>query len=452
MSPSPRPDPSTPPSTASLRVLIVAEACNPEFVSVPLIGWSHAEALRRRPDLQVHIVTQVRNVGALERAGLKSGVDFTPIDTERFTRPAYWLADKLRGGKGKGWTTLAAINSMVYSQFERLIWNAFGARLKAGEFDVVHRITPLSPIGTSSVARKCRRIGVPFVMGPMNGGVPWPTQFNAARRQEKEWLSYVRGLAHLMPGVHAFRRNASTLLIASRNVWEQMSPAHRGKMFYVPENAIDPARFPPPAERSYDPAQPLRVAFVGRLVPYKGADMLMEAAAPLIREGKVHLTIAGNGPQLEDLKRQAAALNLPGGLDIPGWVDHKAVAATFAAADIFAFPSVREFGGGVVLEAMAVGCVPMVVDYAGPAELVTDATGYRVPLGSREQIVERFRTLLTQLAADRSPLKGMSKATIRRAREQFTWDVKADQSVQVYRWLKGQGEKPAFPMPTPDPR
>ena len=461
--PSPRLHPSTPPGTAPLngRVLLIAEACNPEFVSVPLVGWSHAEALRRRVDC--HIVTQVRNVGALERAGLKNGVDFTAIDTERFTRPAYKLAALLRGGRGKGWTTLAAINSLVYSQFERMIWRAFKDRLRAGEFAVVHRLTPLSPTSVSLLAGRCRRAGVPFVMGPLNGGVPWPRQFDAARRQEKEWLSYVRGLYQLVPGVHSTRRNAAAILVASRDVWRQMSAKLHGKLFYVPENGIDPARFPPPAPRDHTTPRPLRVAFVGRLVPYKGADMLLEAAAPLIKAGQVHLTIAGNGPQLDGLKKQAADLGLtvgsggglgggPGaGLEIPGWVDHKAVAATFAAADVFAFPSVREFGGGVCLEAMAVGCVPMVVDYAGPAELVTPATGYLVPLGSRADIVGQYRARLAELAADRSPLAAKSAATVRRAREQFTWDAKAAQSVAVYRWLTGQGEKPAFPMPTPDP-
>ena len=446
----PRPRPPSPAGSPPprLKVLVVAEACNPEFVSVPLVGWSHADALRRLVD--VHIVTQVRNADALQRAGLKPGVDFTAIDTERFTRPAYKLATLLRGGKGKGWTTLAAINSLVYSQFERLIWKAFAHRLRAGEFAVVHRITPLSPTSVSTLAGRCRKAGVPFVMGPLNGGVPWPRQFDATRRQEKEWLSYVRGAYKLLPGVHATRRHAAAILVASRDVWRQMPVKYHGKMFYVPENAIDPARFPPPAERSYDPAAPLRVAFVGRLVPYKGADMLLEAAAPLVKAGRVHLTIAGDGPQLADLKRQATALDLTVGLDIPGWVDHKAVAATLAAADVFAFPSVREFGGGVVLEAMAVGAVPMVIDYAGPAELVTPATGYLVPLGTRQEVISRFRALLTDLAADRSPLAAKSRATVRRTREQFTWDAKASQSVAVYRWLVGQGEKPEFPMPTPD--
>ena len=431
-----------------MRVLLLAEACNPEMVSVPLVGWGHADAIRRRVD--AHLVTQIRNAAALERAGLKPGVDFTAIDSERVARPAYKLASLLRGGKGKGWTTLSAINTFVYAHFERLAWSAFGPRIKAGEFSVVHRITPLSPTSVSPMAPKIRRAGVPLVIGPLNGGVPWPKQFDAARRQEKEWLSYVRGAYKLLPGIHRTRRSASAIIVASRDVWGQM-PAHlHGRMEYVPENAIDPARFPLAAERTFPADRPLRVAFVGRLVPYKGADMLIEAAAPLLRSGQLALTIAGNGPQLDGLRQQAAALGLADRVSLPGWVDHSAVAATLAAADVFAFPSVREFGGGVALEAMAVGTVPMVVDYAGPAELVTDHTGYLVPLGDRPQIVERVRSLLAALVADRSPLAAKSAAAVRRAREQFTWDAKAAQSVEVYRWLLGEREKPNFPMPVPD--
>src|SRR4051812_20257399 len=106
-----------------LRVLILAEACNPEWTSVPLLGWSHANALREIVD--VHLVTQIRNREALLRAGMMEGRDFTCIDSEAIARPAYRLATALRGGEGTGWTTLQAISSLTYSYFERLVWKRF---------------------------------------------------------------------------------------------------------------------------------------------------------------------------------------------------------------------------------------------------------------------------------------------------------------------------------------
>src|SRR5205823_4660746 len=140
--------------------------------------------------------------------------------------------------------------------------------------------------------------------------------------------------------------------------FEQMPREYRHRCFYVPENAIDPARFaqrPRRQARRAGEQRPIRVVFIGRLVPYKGADMLIEAAAALVKAGKVAVDILGDGPQMPELKALVAKLGLEEGVRLTGWVDHRQVQQYLAEADLFGFPSIREFGGAVVLEAMAVG-------------------------------------------------------------------------------------------------
>jgi glycosyltransferase involved in cell wall biosynthesis len=428
-----------------LKVLLIAESCNPKMISVPLVGYSQAKALREVTD--AHVVTHSRNAEDLGSVGWRRGVDFSTVDAERAARIAWTLGEKI-AGRGKGWTLQTALFVPTYYYFEHLVWRAFGKRLAAGEFDLVHRLTPLSPTAPSLLAARLKKIGVPFVLGPLNGGVPWPRQFDAARRKEKEWLSYVRGAYQLMPAYRSTRRDSSAILVASRDTMKQMPRQFRDRCFYLPENAIDPARFT--LRRTHAAAKPIRVVFLGRLVPYKGADMLIEAVAPLAERGEVVLDVIGDGPMMGELKELLVKLGSPANINLRGWVDHTKVQEWLAKADVFAFPSVREFGGAVALEAMAVGCVPIVLDYGGPAELVTDRTGFLVPMGDRRQIVSCFRVVLSDLVQHPEKIEQRSAAAHRRAHEQFTWASKARQTVEIYRWVMGEGERPVFGMPVPD--
>ena len=200
------------------RVLVIAEAANPEWISVPLVGWSLAKALRRVAD--VHVVTQQRNRAAIERAGWVSGSDFTPLDNEAMAGPIWRLADRLRGRSGVGWTLVTALSVPAYYRFEHLLWRRFERDLRAGAWDLVHRVTPLSPTTPSLLAGRLRAIGVPFVVGPLNGGVPWPREFAGARRREHEWLSYMRDGYRWLPGYRAMRDAAAAILVGSRATWQ----------------------------------------------------------------------------------------------------------------------------------------------------------------------------------------------------------------------------------------
>jgi glycosyltransferase involved in cell wall biosynthesis len=412
-----------------VRCLLIAEAANPEWASVPLIGWSFSKAIFDIAD--AHIVTQVRNRDAILRAGLVEGRDFTAIDTEPLMRPLWRLASLLRGDQGVAWTTATAISSVAYPYFERLVWKRFKKDISSGRYDIVHRITPLSPTAPSLLARKCAKAGVPFIAGPLNGGVPWPKGFDGARRKEREWLSYVRGLYKLLPGYRSTYKHAAAVLAASRFTLGDMPDAYREKYIFMQENGIDPSRFAKRA-RAYAGA-PLRACFVGRLVPYKGPDMLLEAAAPLLREGLLELDIIGDGPMRERLSTLAAELGIEGRTRFHGWVKHEQIQDIMAESQVLAFPSIREFGGGVVLEAMALGVVPLVVDYAGPGELVDDAVGVKVPMQDRAGLIEAFGERLGALVRDPDGLARMSQACIARIASEFTWQRKAERMRRIYR-------------------
>lgn len=438
---------STPAQPAKkLRVLIIAEAANPELTSVALIGYSLSQALGQVCD--AHLVTESRNEASLHKFNVSPDT-FTAI-TNPAQRIAFRIATLLRGGTSLGWTIHSALTTLAYPLFERKIWQHFSKALESGDYDLVHRITPLSPTTPSYLAAKLAKLKIPYILGPINGGIPWPAGFDSVRLAEREWLGYFRDLHRLLPGLHATRKLASTLIAASRHTYQEITGNESSldqKTLWLPENAIDPERFPeihllpaPPA-----PGVPLRVAFLGRLVPYKGADMLLEAAAPLLRSGRITLEIIGDGPQLPALKELVAKEQVQDAVIFAGWVPHAQVRSHLSSAQIFAFPSVREFGGGVVLEAMALGLAPIVLDYGGPAELIPQGGGTIVPIGTREEIIASFRQALSQAIENPNQVHQTGLLAQRYVRDHFTWPAKARQLLEIYRWtLQGN------PLPKPD--
>ena len=114
-----------------LRVLLIAEACNPTWTSVPLVGYNLARALAGRPDLRVTLVTHVRNRDGLATSDIGRHADVAFIDNEFIARPVYKFARLVRGGDQLGWTIDTALAWPSYVVFEHMVWHRFGRQLAA---------------------------------------------------------------------------------------------------------------------------------------------------------------------------------------------------------------------------------------------------------------------------------------------------------------------------------
>jgi glycosyltransferase involved in cell wall biosynthesis len=410
------------------NVLLIAEAANPEWTSVPLIGWSLSRALAEITN--AHILTHVRNRDAFERAGLVEGHDFTSIDNEVFASPLFKFSRRLSGGAGTGWTTITAFSSLAYYTFEQEIWRRFGERICSHEFDLVHRITPLSPTNQSPIAKRLAKHNVPFVIGPLNGGVPWPKAFVNRQHAEREWLSHVRWLYKLMPYYRSTRRYSAAIIAGSKYTYGEFPHWAKEKCVYIPENGVDLERFKNP--RTHSACLPLKGAFVGRLVPYKGADMLLAAAAKFLKEGQLELHIIGDGPQRALLETMVEQLKISGSVRFHGWVPHLKVQETLRTCDFLALPSIREFGGGVVVESMALGVAPIVADYAGPSELVDDNIGIRVGFHDEQSLIEGMGDAFSLVIHSPHILDTLGAAGREKVLEKLTWEAKSRQIIAVY--------------------
>ena len=169
----------------------------------------------------------------------------------------------------------------------------------------------------------------------------------------------------------------------------------RQKLVYIPENGVDVDRFSKP--RDHSASIPIKVAFVGRLVPYKGADILLEAITDFLKRGQLELHIIGDGPQRPLLEVMVDRSGVRNSVEFHGWVPHVEVQEKLRSCDLMALPSIREFGGAVVAEAMALGLTPIVANYGGPSELVDDASGIRVSFTDKASLVEGMRRAIGYL-------------------------------------------------------
>jgi glycosyltransferase involved in cell wall biosynthesis len=298
----------------------------------------------------------------------------------------------------------------------------------SGGFDLVHRITPVSRVAPSPLASQIDR---PMIIGPLNGGLPFPQEFAEMRRSEREWLANLRWLHRLLPHARRMYKELDGLLVGSTWTSSEVPRVFRGEQLFLPENGIEPTIFPI-AEGWTAPNGRFRFASVGRLTPLKGFDMVIEAMAGSPRLRETELTIIGEGPERAALERAVRDYGLESNVSLPGWMAQKEVAAELGDSQAFVFASVKDFGGGAVLEAMASGLPSIVLDYGGPADLVGEDCGIRVPMARRAELVAGLRSAMERLVDEPHLCRRLGRTAAETIRAHYTWDAKADRIVSFY--------------------
>jgi glycosyltransferase involved in cell wall biosynthesis len=422
-----------------MRVLVLADSCNPDWPSLPVVGYKVCRSLGN--DVEVVVATHVRNRENIERVGF-GACEVVYLDNEYIAARMSRLSSLLRGGTSVNWTTNIAMNYPSYIAFEREVWRHFGKDLQAGRFDVVHRITPMSPTLPSPMAVWSP---VPFVLGPLNGGLKWPPQFREELRREREWLTYVRQAYRYLPYHAKTYRHAAAIMAGFSHTIADLPGSVRDRTIDFAEVGFDPEVFAG-ASSPRPPRERLTLLYAGRLVPYKCPDVAVRvmAASPLLR--KHRLRIVGDGPDRSYLDQLVAEHNLQDCVEFVGRLDQAGVGQAMREADLFIFPSIRELGAGVLVEAMACGLPCAVVDYGAPGNLIDDTRGLRVPLDTKDEIVSSMAAGLEKLVQQPEKLAHLGATAQRYVETYYTWDARARFFVEVYKWVLGKRpDKPVFP-------
>jgi glycogen(starch) synthase len=200
------------------------------------------------------------------------------------------------------------------------------------------------------------------------------------------------------------------------------------KIAIIP-NAIDPAEFPQASTAiapNPPPQVPFPITFLGRLDPIKDVPTLIDAVALL--NGRVHLTIAGDGSDRARIEQRIARKNLRQWVTLIGPVDHPR--NVLAASGALILPSLAEGFGLVLIEAMAAGVPVISTDVPGVRDVVRPGeTGLLVPPSNPSALAGAVSQII-----DNPPLRSrLIAAAAADVNRRFTWDVVLRQYLQLLR-------------------
>jgi rhamnosyl/mannosyltransferase len=177
------------------------------------------------------------------------------------------------------------------------------------------------------------------------------------------------------------------------------------------------------------------VLFVGRFVPYKGVDILLEA----LRDSAAAAVLVGDGPLRRELEERARSLGMSGRIRFAGEVATEELAALYRACDALVLPSVtrQEAFGVVQLEAMA-RAKPVISTDVGTGVgwvNVHDETGLVVPPGDAPAL----RKAIDRLLANPLERQRMGAAAAERVRTVFGVDRMLNAILALYHEVGGTG-------------
>jgi glycosyltransferase involved in cell wall biosynthesis len=210
-------------------------------------------------------------------------------------------------------------------------------------------------------------------------------------------------------------------------------PAQR--LVVIPD-FVDCRWFRPEAVEKPVGAPGRRIVAVGRLTREKGHAVLLRAMARVVQMiGEARLSICGQGPEEERLRRQAAEAGIAERVEFAGFVAD--VRPALAAAEVVVMPSLSEGLGVAALEGMAMAKPVVATDAGGLPESVVDGeTGVVVPAGEAEALAEAMVALL----ADPDRAQRMGRAGRGRALAHYDRGPIVDRVLALYHQVMAGGQ------------
>jgi glycosyltransferase involved in cell wall biosynthesis len=397
-----------------IHAIVVAISANPHTMgSVPLIGYRVAAGLGELTDAT--FVFHARHRQDIDDAFPADRVLYA--GSQRLANGLRRVSNRLfpeRGGP------MSIIEFLDYLIFDLDAFRKALRTIRRKKIDFVLRVNPIS----YRYASVLPWLPVPVFTGPHNGGMRWPAAFAYLERSEKtaERLRFLGDITHRL---YRDTGRYAGIFVAHELCARTVGQTHQDKVISCSENAVETLGEPSPWS-----GDARRLLYVGRLLPFKAVDVILRALARLPRS--VHLTLVGDGLQRLELEALASELGVEDRCLFVGAKPRAELDRYYTDAGVFVFPSVRESGGMVVLEAMSHALPCLVANWGGPP-IYTRDIGIQLSVDSPQALEDDLVSTVSRLLADPDEGRRLGAASRQTISGQYIWSRKAELLLQAIR-------------------
>jgi glycosyltransferase involved in cell wall biosynthesis len=389
-----------------------------------VLGWNMLVQIARN-----HQVWALTN--ADDRMGIEQALNHEPINNLHFcfvSLPSF-LRPLLRIQGG---------HQFYYYLWQLKAYMAARKLHKETRFDLFHHITYANDWMPSFIGAL---LPVKYIRGPGGGAHRTPRGFESEYTFKGRIWEKVRSVSQWIfrhdPTFYLGQARASALLLCNKESISQVPKKWSHKTHPFPVNGVSSDDL---TQRRESPknSDNFRVLTAGSLIRVKGIGLAIKAFQQFhLSHGSSEFIIVGSGPEESHLRSLVHQLGLEEQIHFVQAMPRRKLLAEMSGCDAFLFPSLRDGGGAVVIEAMAMGKPVVCLDTGGPAMHINDDCGHKVPVESPTQAISELADALGILYEDPTLKYKQGLAAAERALDLYHWDRLGNRLMGIYDQVHG---------------
>jgi len=403
----------------SMKILLSAYSCEPGRGSEPGVGWNVVREIANHHE--VWVLTRPDE----SKTAIEAELTRNPVPNLHFV---YFTTPFL----GQIWKLGQSGAMQIHYYLWQIAAYFVGRRLhREIGFDIVQHVTFVKYSSPSFLSL----LPVPFVWGPVGGGEsapkPFWQDFNRSNKIYETLRILVRSIGENDPFSRLTARRSAVAYSTTEDTAQRVRKMGCNHVQILSESGLSQpeiellAQCPPPDTDT------VRFISMGRLLHWKGFHLGLRAFAQA-NLPDAEYWVVGDGPESERLQFLAADLGISDRVKFWGRLPRAETLQKLAQSQVLVHPSLHDSGGWVCLEAMAAGRPVICLDLGGPAQQVTEETGFKIPASSPEQSIADLAAAMVKISGDAALRVQMGQTGQSRVSEDFTWEAKGRMFAQIY--------------------